>query len=245
MRVPYLGLSARHSNCLLDEGQLNAVSDLLADFVQDTDEDAAAAAGLQVVSLRQEQLLNELTRKLEAVLPAEFGIWSLHLTQLLSALLRVVSIAIDREQGGKRNLPWHREPEEGNAPEASLADFLAIGIQLSTGMRAHVEIPNIGGGRADVIIPIGTEQFVIEVKRITATRTDDALTTDYGQQASEYTKTGAPFSFLAVLDLTHHTSRLDIGDSFWVREWNDTSGRKRALTGVRVLASVSPPSAAS
>lgn len=231
---------------LLDQTQFAAVSKALAEFVKDTDQDAiAAATGLAVAPLRQQQLLNELSRELQAILPTEFGTWSRHLTQLLAALVRVVSIAIDREQGGKRNLPWHRDPDEGNAPEAELADFLAMSIHLSTGMRAHVEIPHIGGGRADVIIPIGTEQFVIEVKRITATHTDDALTTEYGQQASEYTKTGAPYSFLAVLDLTHHTSRLDIGDSFWVREWSDASGRKRALTGLRVLANVSPPSAAS
>lgn len=230
---------------LLDEGQLEAVGEALAEFVKDTDQAAAevAAAGIRVVSLREEQLLNELARQLESALPTEFAVWSPHLIQLLTALVRVASVAIDREQGGKRNLPWHRDEDAGHAPEAALADYLALSIQLSTGIRTHVEVPNIGGGRADVIIPIGTEQFIIEVKRITAARTDDALTTDYGQQASEYTKTGAPFSFLAVLDLTRRTSRLDIGDSFWVTEWSDTTGRKRAMTGLRVLANVNPPSA--
>lgn len=230
---------------LLDEDQLNAVGDALAEFVKDFDQDAVAAAttGLRVVSLREEQLLKTLARELESVLPFEYATWSQHLIQLLTALIRVASIAIDREQGGKRNLPWHREEGEASAPEAALADYLALSIQLATGLRSHVEIPNIGGGRADVVIPIGTEHFVIEVKRITAPRDDDALTSEYGQQASEYTKTGAPFSFLAVLDLTHHSSRLDIGDSFWVVEWSDATGRKRAMTGLRVLASVSSPSA--
>ncbi|MDV6263961.1 hypothetical protein [Rhodococcoides yunnanense] len=231
---------------LLDGGQLDSLGDILAEFVHDADEHVvmAAAAGLRVVPLREEQLLNELTHQLDAVLPGEYKIWSIHVTQLLSGLIRAVSIAIDREQGGKRNLPWHRPPGKGNPPEADLADFLAMSIHISAGLRAHVEIPNIGGGRADVVVPIGTEQFVIEVKRVTATRTDEALTTEYGLQASEYTKTGAPFSFLAVLDLKRRTSRLDIGDSFWISEWKDASGRMRALTGLRVLGKVSSPSAA-
>lgn len=231
---------------LLDEEQLAAVGDALSEFVGDTDQDAIdAGARVQVVPLREQQLLRELTQKLAVVLPAEFEIWGGHLTELLAALVRVVSVAIDREQGGKRKLPWHRNPDEGTAPEAALADFLALSIQTATGMRTHVEIPNIGGGRADVVIPIGMEQFVIEVKRITSSRTNDALTADFGPQASEYTKTSAPFAFLGVLDLTAHTSRLDIGDSFWISEWSDDNGRKRALTSFRVLGNVSPPSATS
>ena len=82
-------------------------------------------------------------------------------------------------------------------------------------------------------------------KASTVKRTNDALTADYGPQATEYTKTGAPFAFLAVLDLTPHTSRLDLADSLWVDEWHDDSGRKRALTGLRVLGNVKSPSAQS
>ncbi|WP_020578891.1 hypothetical protein [Actinopolymorpha alba] len=231
----------------LDEAELALVEHTLGPLLTPADA-TIVRAGItddRPVPLAEELTLAGITAQLSALLPDEFDIWGPRVTQVLRAVIRVVTIAIDREQGGARNLPWHRDPDERKPPEAELADYLALGIQLATGNRCHVEVHNTGGGRADVLIPIGTEQFVIEVKRITAKRTNDALTTEYGPQATEYTKTGAPFAFLAVLDLTRHASRLDLADSFWVDEWHDDSGRTRALTGLRVLGKVDPPSSKS
>lgn len=127
--------------------------------------------------------------------------------------------------------------------DTPLADHLSERIELITGWRSHVEVPNIGGGRADVIVNIDNQQFVIEVKRIMTTMSDKDLVNAFGGQACSYTLAGPPFAFLAALDLTHRTIRLSTNSSFWVDSWTQpASGDIRALTGMRVLADVDTPS---
>jgi len=101
-----------------------------------------------------------------------------------------------------------------------------------------------GRERADVLVTFhDAERFVIEVKRITESATDAELSDSFGDQAGQYTLTGPPFAFLAVLDLTHWESRLPISASFWVVPWRvPTTDEMRALTGLRVLADVATPS---
>lgn len=90
-----------------------------------------------------------------------------------------------------------------------MADHLALTIGVATGLPTDVEVSNRAGGRADVLVTFDdAERFAIEVKRITETATDAELSHNLGDQAGQYTLTGPPFAFLAVLDLTHWTSRL-------------------------------------
>lgn len=84
------------------------------------------------------------------------------------------------------------------------------------------------------------EEFVIEVKRATAKRSDIQLAAEYADQAAQYTHTRTPFAFLAVLDLTRNQTRLGLDASFWISEWTDGIVT-RALVGLRVLADVAPP----
>lgn len=193
-------------------------------------------------SLREHLVLRELHEGLRMLLPAEHAAWFSSLNVVLTALCRVAAITIDHTQGGERRLPWHGDIAEGSQPaEHRLADYIAQSIQILTGIRTHVEVPNIGGGRADVVIPVAGEEFVIEVKRQTAQRTDAQLTAAYADQAAQYTHTRTPFAFLAVLDLTRHQARLGLDASFWISEWTDGSVT-RALIGLRILADVAPPS---
>ena len=199
--------------------------------------------GSRPLTLAEQGLLRNLCGKLAAVLPEEFRVWSPHLNLLIATLIRVVRLTINQEQGGKRALPWHSQVALDKKPqEHLLADYLAHQLTFA-GLEAHVEVPNSGGGRADVLVPIDTETFVIEVKRITAHRTDDELTDEYGPQASQYTLAGAPFAFLAVLDTNHHESRFDLNHSFWVGTWpHPELDVERPVLGLRVLSDVPSPS---
>lgn len=198
----------------------------------------------RTMTLAEEWLLNDLCTKLEAVLPEEFRAWSPYLNRLIATLIRVVRLTINQEQGGKRSLPWHSQVALDKKPqEHLLADYLAHQL-IFADLEAHVEVPNIGGGRADVLVPVDTETFVIEVKRIVARRTDAELTEDFGPQASQYTLAGAPFAFLAVLDTSPHRSRFDLNHSFWVGAWQhpELGDVVRPILGLRVLSDVPAPS---
>jgi hypothetical protein len=201
----------------------------------------------RVTPLAEQLLLTRLKRELAGLLPAEFKLWALHITELLTVLIRIVNFTIDRSQGGQRSFPWHKAEVADKKPhEYTLADYLRDSIHFATGYPAYVEVPDVGGGRADVLVHVGSEVFVIEVKRIDAARTDDQLADKYGDQAGQYTLTGPPFAFLAVLDLRHREVRIDADSSFWVRPWRVAeSGKSRALTAFRVLSDVDSPSASS
>lgn len=196
-------------------------------------------------NLQEDLLLKTLNRRISELLPDEHRHWWNPLNVTLTALVRVTSIAIDQSQGGQRRLPWHGDIAVGALPpEHRLADFIAQMLQGLTGIHCHVEVPNIGGGRADVVVPVMGEEFVIEVKRSTTTRNNAQLVQDYADQAAQYTHTRTPFAFLAVLDLTPHESRLGLAESFWVAEWSD-GPTTRAVVALRVLANVATPSSLS
>lgn len=196
------------------------------------------------VPLDEQLLLDRLLREYHDLMPSEFSVWQHHLSLLLTLLIRIVKDTIDHEQGGTRRYAWHRVEPGKTAAESTLADHLALIIKASTGLPTDVEVSNRAGGRADVLVTFhDAERFVIEVKRITESATDAELSDSFGDQAGQYTLTGPPFAFLAVLDLTRWESRLPIGASFWVIPWRvPTTDEVRALTGLRVLADVATPS---
>lgn len=206
-------------------------------------EEQPEGAAFPSLTLNQDLVLLHLTKELAALRPEEVLTWGPQLNLFLTVLVRAATLALDQEQGGQKALPWHSKVEDGKkSPEHHLADFLCWAFALS-GLSSYVEVPNAGGGRADVLVQIGTERLVIEVKRVTAKRTSGQLTSEFGPQAAQYTITGAPFAFLAVLDNARHTSHLDLFGSFWVDEWVDpTNEVKRPLVGLRVLTNVPPPS---
>lgn len=199
----------------------------------------------QAVPLADELTITNLLKNLQAIRPADTQRWALPLMTVLNALVRIVRQTINHTQSGQRRYPWNNwiETTGGRPPEHTLADHLASSIELISGYPTHVEVPNVGGGRADVLMTIHNEQFVIEVKRVTVSTSNDALVASFGDQAAQYTLTGPPFAFLAALDLTQWTSRLALDESFWVAAWTPPNGGEpRPLVGLRVLANADTPS---
>ena len=71
---------------------------------------------------------------------------------MVQQLLRFVMLYIDKQSGGKRAEPWQMPFTSRRAAptEDTLADSLARWLRATSGVRAHVEVPDIGGGRVDV-----------------------------------------------------------------------------------------------
>jgi hypothetical protein len=67
---------------------------------------------------------------------------------------------------------------------------------------AEVEVSDITGGRADILVTSGKVKLVIEVKREDQDATFPALKAAYAAQATEYSNTNARIGFLLVLDRT-------------------------------------------
>ncbi len=64
------------------------------------------------------------------------------------------------------------------------------------------EVQRVSGGRSDVVFSLGTERFVVEVKRELVDASPDALFATYGGQTEEYQNASWRLSLLLVLDLT-------------------------------------------
>ncbi len=200
------------------------------------------------LTLAEEAVLRDRLARLQELQPAAFASWSPHLNRLLSVLIRVARFAIDREQHGDRTLPWHSQVATGKKPaEHLLADFV-VTLLLFDGVVTAPEVRHVGGGRCDVFVVIDRERLVIEVKRVSGPRwSDERLVDEFGTQAAQYQMTGAPFAFLAVLDATPSSARIDLDTTFWVSPWTHEllrSAEPWGLTTMRVLSDVEPPSRA-
>jgi hypothetical protein len=66
----------------------------------------------------------------------------------------------------------------------------------------EIEVSDIGGGRADVFVPLRAEHLVIEVKREEVDCSFGSLERSYSSQTCEYQNTTARIGFLLVLDQT-------------------------------------------
>jgi hypothetical protein len=168
---------------------------------------------------------------------------------MIQQLLRFVMRYIDKQSGGKRSEPWQMPFESRNAAptEDTLADSFARWLMATTGVRAHVEVSDIGGGRVDVVVFLTQLRLVVEVKREFSNKSQDELVDAYGMQSVQYNSADVPFAFLAILDLARWDVRSDIQACLWARHvaLPESGSRIYGLTTARVQANVAPPSTSS
>jgi hypothetical protein len=168
---------------------------------------------------------------------------------MVQQLLRFVMRYIDKQGGGRRAEPWQRPFTSRRAAptEDTLADSLARWLLATTGVRALVEVSDIGGGRVDVIVFLERLRLVVEIKREFENKSQDELVEAYGTQAVQYTSADVPFAFLAVLDLARRNVRSDLQACLWARQVTlpESGSRIYGLTTARLQANVAPPSASS
>ena len=178
-----------------------------------------------------------------------YGVVSPWVDWMVRQLLRFVMHYIDKQSGGKRAEPWQNSfTSHSDAPtEDKLADSLARWLNATTGVRAQVEVSDIGGGRVDIVVFFEVLRLVVEVKRDFEEKSQDGLVAAYGTQAVQYASADVPFAFLAVLDLARRDVRADVQSCLWVRHLTlpESASRIYGLTAARVQANVASPSASS
>jgi len=207
--------------------------------------DRAGIAPVAGLTIQQNAVMDQILTQLEPM--DGYRTAARFVEPVLASLVRFSTWAIDHSGGGERARAWHVSCESSRPKEHDLADELQVWLSAS-GLVAEVEIPNTAGGRADVVIYQNNERLVIEAKKVDASRSNDELTSSHGPQASEYTKSGIRFVFLAVLDLVFRQSRLDLASTLWVSSVRDAPGDLGqvgdvGVIGLRVLGNAGNPSA--
>jgi hypothetical protein len=167
------------------------------------------------------------------------------LTACLVVIVRTVAYYTEQAQNGERSVPWLGDPGRNPPAEHVLADALCQALQIA-GLTAFVELPNVAGGRVDVIVVFQRCRLSIEIKRDLGVHDDESLTNAHGTQAVQYSSSGIPVALLGILELGKRTHRAPLSDAFWVHAVQLEDGeRTHALIGFRVQANVDSPSRAS
>jgi hypothetical protein len=202
------------------------------------------AAAAPAVSYAEAQVVERVCADVAAIIGTAHGVEP-EVRSLVLPLVRFTSYYLDQLQSGSRKTAWLGLSEKPYPPESVLADALDQHLRLS-GLTSYTEVPNVGGGRVDVIVQFGRCRFSVEVKRELVARSNAALVTKYGAQAVQYASTDVPIAFMAVMDYGARATRIDLPGAIWTTPFQiDDASRVYALTSVRVQANVASPSTSS
>ena len=116
---------------------------------------------------------------------------------ILILLIRFLTYTLDHTRTNAPDISYLFEESPG---ESTLQ--LHFHKWCYTYLKGGIEISDIGGGRADLLVQVGAERIVIEVKRELTDASFENLLKIYNRQATEYQNTGLRIGFLLVLDLT-------------------------------------------
>lgn len=194
----------------------------------------------------QSQILRRLMLAAERTVDGGLDGYRAEASTILTHLVRFTAFHLDHGHSGERGIAWWNKLENGNFPaEHVLAEELNRWL-YSANLHSYVEMPNVAGGRVDIIVQFARCRIAIEVKRELVERSKEQLTDQYGAQAVQYASTDIAVAFLAVLDFSPRTTRIDLDGVLWTTEVQlDPSSRRYALMSTRIQANVQPPSAAS
>lgn len=203
----------------------------------------ALVSELHQSSYAQERLVERITSEVDHVMGGPQP-YNTELRAALTMVVRFIAFHLDEAQNQKRTTPWLRS----DAPwpeEHEIADDLNRALRL-VGFNSWVEVPNVAGGRVDIIIQFQRCRLIIEAKRIARSLGNDKIVEKYGDQAVQYAATDIPVAMLLVADYSRRSTRIDLDGCFWTTSHQVTTGsRTAALIGVRAQANVAPPSASS
>lgn len=224
------------------EGPAGSIDAALQDFFEHH------SAIKKPASLSESDLVRRILLDIKAITPRAVAATVADLTALVLALVQFTAFHLNQKQSGTRKISWLGEVPDvnGHYPrEHVLSDALTFWLSAN-GLRAQIELVNIGGGEADVAVRFTDESFYIEVKRVLSREDDEAATDHYGDQASQYAATDVPIVFLALLDYARRSVRVDLEGAVWTREHRPNhQSRSYSLTGFRIQGNAAPPSASS
>lgn len=202
------------------------------------------AAAAPAVSYAEAEIVERVCGDIAAIIGTAYGAKP-EVRSLVLPLVRFTSHFLDQLQSGSRKTEWLGLSAKPYPAESVLADALDQHLRL-WGLNSYTEVPNVGGGRVDVIVQFSRCRFSVEVKRELAARSNAALVTKYGAQAVQYASTDVPIAFMAVLDYGARATRIDLPGAIWTTPVQiDDVSRVYALTSLRVQANVASPSTSS
>lgn len=129
-------------------------------------------------------------------------------------LVRFIASRLDSMKGDAPEIEYLFRRDDGTrAKEDKLQnDFMTMFRPYAVG--SQIEVTNIGGGRADVMLQYNAEKLVVEVKREDRDCSFDAIEERYAEQTFQYQNTASRMGFLLVLDQTDHGGQaLHLADS--------------------------------
>lgn len=189
---------------------------------------------LKLTTVTQRELLETLQTALGEN-PHLRGDVEKDLMSLVLATVKFLAHTLDTQ-------PSYTAPFTANedAPlERALQDAFKAYLDMSDlAGRSAVEVSNIGGGRADVVLYFNDgARYVTEVKREFRGTTPAELEAAYLPQEIAYQSANVPFGQLLVLDLTtgRPVASERIDRSVWVTHKRDTTGAVVASTVVAVV----------
>lgn len=116
--------------------------------------------------------------------------------------LRFLSNRLEMTRGHAPSIPYLFERDGTLPKEVELqTDYHQFMVSALTGT-VEIEVPNVGGGRADVRFKEGGERLVVEVKREASDCSFVGLENSYFAQASDYQNISIRLGVLLVLDQT-------------------------------------------
>lgn len=204
------------------------------------------AAEKAPLDITQSRILRRLMQSAERTVDEGLDGYRAEVSSILTHLVRFTSYHLDHGHSGERGIAWWNKLDNGKFPaEHVLAEELNRWL-YSANLHSFVELPNVAGGRVDIIVQFARCRIAIEVKRELVERSKEQLTDQYGAQAVQYASTDIAVAFLAVLDFSPRTTRIDLDGVLWTTEVQlDPSSRTYALMSTRIQANVQPPSTAS
>ncbi|WP_261646068.1 hypothetical protein [Curtobacterium sp. C2H10] len=195
------------------------------------------------LTVTESEYVDVILQEVDTIVPLKADV-RVALYPIATTLVRFVSNFLNVNQSGETRAKW-LGPSGRSELEATFSNELRNWMR-SSGLQAMREVPDIAGGRSDIILISEGQQFVIESKRVTTPHTFDQLATKYGSQAIQYQVSNAPIGLLAVVDYGRRDARTDLSGSFNVRPYELSESKRRyALVTARVLANVATPSASS
>lgn len=129
-------------------------------------------------------------------------------------LVRFIASRLDSMKGDAPEIEYLFRRDDGTrAKEDKLQnDFMTLFRPYAVG--SQIEVTNIGGGRADVMLQYNAEKMVVEVKREDRDCSFDAIEERYAEQTFQYQNTASRMGFLLVLDQTDRGGQaLHLADS--------------------------------
>lgn len=123
---------------------------------------------------------------------------------VLLLTIRFLQLRLEMTQGNVPGVAYLFETKSEELPdEAALQiDYHQFMVSAVGASCVEIEVPNIGGGRADLRFKSGGERLVVEVKKESVDCTFNRLSCSYAGQASDYQNINIRLGILLVLDLT-------------------------------------------